>query len=177
VGRRRRRMDALGHRPPPRALTAPPLSPSLSPPLHPLQAIASASGSDPGEVSAQDVLLAIQAHERAAFAAPPPAALLTRLAAARNAAPLPEPRERRGLRLPPEGECLLTPGLQLEAGSGGGAAPAAALDAATAAARGRGDHGVRARGGLEVAAPGEGWRPPPDAPAEPWPEGEAPMDE
>lgn len=39
--------------------------------------------------------------------------ILHKLAELRNATPLPELRTRHGLRIPPDSECLLNPGVQL----------------------------------------------------------------
>jgi hypothetical protein len=99
-----------------------------------------------------------------------PLQLLTKLASQRNQQPLPELRTRHGLRLPPEGECLLNPNYQLQpAPEGSRQAPP--TDAAVEARRS--SYNVQQAQGdarIQVAAPEVAWTPPPDAPAEPWPQ-------
>ena len=108
-----------------------------------------AGGARGGEVGLPDVMLAIQGRAAHAFVPPPPMQQLHALAEAVNARPLPEPRQRHGLRLPPEAEALLAPNYQV-ADPGGAAAAAAPAQqqqqaAAAGAAAGGAAAGVEAR--------------------------------
>lgn len=64
-------------------------------------------------ISLQDVVLAQELASQHAFVPPPSQACLLALAAQTNSQPLPEPKPRLGLRIPPEADCILGPNYQL----------------------------------------------------------------
>ncbi len=113
-------------------------------------------------------MLAIQSKGQHSFVPPPPANLLLNLAELRNKVPLPELRLRHGLRIPPEGECLLNPNFQLQPTNREPVA-ATAMDVDAVAARQLSAHNIEKKHVVSIDAPAEGWQPGPDAPAEPWP--------
>lgn len=131
--------------------------------------MSSRCGLPPGEVGAQDVMLAIQARSQHSFVPPPPQQLLLSLAELKNKAPLPEIKQRHGLRIPPEGECLLNPNYQLQPSDKETYIPATSVDAAAKQARQRSTYNVQKKHSVYVDAPTEGWQPGPDPPGDPWP--------
>jgi transcription initiation factor TFIID subunit 9B len=123
-------------------------------------------------VGHHDVALAIQARAEKYFVPPPPQDLLLELAATRNQAPFPELRTRFGLRIPPEGECLLAPNYQLAPASHEPPVRGAAIDPSAVQARAKSSEDALRKHVMTIVAPGGGeWRPGPDPPAdEDWPE-------
>jgi Transcription initiation factor IID, 31kD subunit len=114
-------------------------------------------------------MLAIQSKGQLSFVPAPPQQLLLSLAELRNKAPLPELRLRHGLRIPPEGECLLNPNFQLQRTDREPLLPATAMDVDAIAAKQASAHNIEKKHIVSIETPAEGWQPGPDAPAEPWP--------
>ena len=115
-------------------------------------------------------MLAIQSKGQYSFVPPPPQQLLLSLAELRNKTPLPELRLRHGLRIPPEGECLLNPNYQLQPTNREPLLPATAMDVddTGAAKETNVGHNIEKKH-VSIETPAEGWQPGPDAPADPWP--------
>jgi hypothetical protein len=114
-------------------------------------------------------MLAIQSKGQHSFVPPPPMHLLLNIAEVRNKVPLPELRLRHGLRIPPEGECLLNPNFQLQPTTRESFLPATAVDVDAVAARQTSAHNIEKKHAMSIETPAEGWQPGPDASAEPWP--------
>jgi hypothetical protein len=114
-------------------------------------------------------MLAIQSKGQHSFVPPPPQQLLLNLAELRNKVPLPELRLRHGLRIPPEGECLVNPNFQLQPTNREPLLPGTAMDVDAAAARKTSAHNIEKKHVVSIDTPGEGWQPGSDKPAEPWP--------